>query len=362
MLTLYGATSGVPWLFLLGDCVFALIVVAAFYMMWNLPSAFRLHVILKSAVPGPHSPLEGLPENLLTTGPLPAPVFEGDRLELEVGLDTKGSLGGPAWIKGNVGSTEITAGTGVVPKGGWRRSEVVGKVRRGPVSATSWTVSTSDPLGLFVGRKRLPDAEAALVLPRFTSLANSRQVHELEAAAAAPRAGSGTELFGVREYRSGDSLRRIHWRSSARHNELIVREFEPPGVQTLGVFVDPSPSTIEVADQIARIAASEAWDCIREGGRVVLWGAGLEPTQPSEARSLWALLDWLARYPAPTRLFDTTSPAPAEVVAVTAGDPRVVDAIEDAKARGRRIRAWVIGDAKLDIDAEVQRVGTSWPL
>ena len=50
-----------------------------------------------------------------------------------------------------------------------------------------------------------------------------------------------------REYRPGDPLRRIHWRSSARHGELIVREFEPPGVQTLGIFCDPSPSTPEVA-------------------------------------------------------------------------------------------------------------------
>ena len=351
-----------PWLFLLGDCFFALIVVATFYMMWNLPSAFHLHINLKSAVPGPNSPIEELPENVLSSGPLPAPVFEGDRLELEVGLDTKGSLGGPVWIKGNIGSSEITAGTGVVPKDGWRRAELAGKVRRGPVSATSWTVSTSDPLGMFVGRKGQPDGEAVLVLPRFTSVSEGRQVHELEAAAAAPRAGSGTELFGVREYRPGDSLRRIHWRSSARHGELVVREFEPPGVQTLGIFVDPSPPSVEVADQIARIAASEAWDCIREGGRALLWGPGLEPTLPSEARSLWALLEWLARYPAPTTAFDATFPASVEVVAVTAGDPRVVDAMEDAKARGRRVRAWVIGDAKLDIDADVQRVGTKWPL
>jgi uncharacterized protein (DUF58 family) len=230
------------------------------------------------------------------------------------------------------------------------------------VSATSWTIMSSDPLGLFVGRKGQPDGEAALVLPLFTSLSDVRQVHELEAAAAAPRAGSGTELFGVREYRPGDSLRRIHWRSSARHGELIVREFEPPGVQTLGILVDPSPANVEIADQIARIAACEAWDCIREGGRVVLWGPGLEPTQPWEARSLWPLLEWLARYPAPSATFDGIPPASGEVVAVTAGDPRVIDAMEDAKGRGRTVRVWVVGDAELDIDADVLRVGERWPV
>jgi uncharacterized protein (DUF58 family) len=187
-------------------------------------------------------------------------------------------------------------------------------------------------------------------------------VHELEAVAAAPRAGSGTELFGVREYRPGDSLRRIHWRLSARQGELVVREFEPPGVQTLGIFVDPSPRSVEVADQIARIAASEAWDCIREGGRVVLWGPGLEPTQPSEARSLWALLEWLARYPAGQVAGAPDSFAGSEVVGISAGEPRLLEALEDAKARGGRVRAWVVGEAELEIDAEVRRVGTKWPL
>jgi uncharacterized protein (DUF58 family) len=354
----------VPWLFLLADCCLALIVVAGAYMVWNLPSQFRLHLAVQGSAPGPGSPLEELPDNLLRSGPLPAPVFEGDRLELEVGLDVKGAARGPAWIKGNIGSTAIAMGTGLVPSEGWRRSHVIGEVRRGPISATSWTVSTGDPLGLFVGRSRKPDAEAALVLPRFTSLANKRRVHELEAVAAAPRAGSGPELFGVREYRPGDSLRRIHWRSSARRAELVVREFEPPGVQTLAILVDPAPSSVEVADQIARIAASEAWDCIREGGRVVLWGPGLEPSQPSEARDLWALLEWLARYPVgPSGAFGATSPASGEeVVAVTAGDPRLVDALEDVKGRGGRIRAWVVGGAELDVDADVERVGTSWPL
>jgi uncharacterized protein (DUF58 family) len=141
-----------------------------------------------------------------------------------------------------------------------------------------------------------------------------------------------------------------------------VREFEPPGVQTLGIFVDPSPASAEIADQIARIAACEAWDCIREGGRVVLWGPGLEPTQPSEARSLWPLLEWLARYPAPSATLAGSPPASGEVVAVTAGDPRVVDAMEDAKTRGRRVRAWAVGGAEIDIDADILRVGTRWPV
>ena len=132
----------------------------------------------------------------------------------------------------------------------------------------------------------------------------------------------------MREYRAGDPLRRIHWRSSARLAELVVREYEPPGVQTVGIFCDASPGTREVADQIARLAASEAWDCIRGGGRVVLWGPGLEPSLPSEARSFWALLEWLGRYPQPAG-GPADLPSVTDAVGVTAGS-------SDGRGRGAR--------------------------
>ena len=39
-------------------------------------------------------------------------------------------------------------------------------------------------------------------------------------------AQSGDELYGLRPFQRGDDPRRIHWRSSAHHDELIVRQFE----------------------------------------------------------------------------------------------------------------------------------------
>ena len=40
------------------------------------------------------------------------------------------------------------------------------------------------------------------------------------------RTGAGQEYLGVREYRPGDPQRAVHWRSTARVGELVVREFE----------------------------------------------------------------------------------------------------------------------------------------
>jgi uncharacterized protein (DUF58 family) len=331
------------------------------YALWNR-AGLRLHLSSGGSTPSAGSSMEDLPEHLLRTGPLPAPIFEGDALKMDLGLDTTGAPRGPARLAGLIAGEQLGAATGVIPRKGWRHQVELHGMRRGPVGAHAWIVESSDPVGMFRSRRTSPDAEVALVLPRFASLSRRPQTRELEASVAAPRAGSGTELFGVRQYHPGDSLRRIHWRLSARHGELVVREYEPPGVQTLGIFCDPQPG--DAADQIARIAASEAWDCLRNGGRVMLWGPGLAPSASSEARNLWAVLEWLGRYPTTAVSGeDVDPPQVSEAVAVTAGAPQnVVEALETVRRGGGSVRAWVVGDADLDVDAPVQHVGTEWPL
>jgi uncharacterized protein (DUF58 family) len=349
----------------------ALIVAAYVYARWNrhgLTASFAL----AGTKPAADSPLDDLPEQLLRSGPIPAPVFEGDQAEIELAVHTRGSARGPARLSGTIGGVEVRAATGVVPRAGWTERRTVGPLGRGPVLAEACVLESSDPLGFFRFRRKGADGEITLVLPRFTALTARPQARELEASVSAPRAGSGMELFGVREYRAGDPLRRIHWRSSARLGQLVVREYEPPGQQTVGIFCDPSPPTRKVADQVARLAASEAWDCIREGGRVVLWAPGLEPSLPSEARNLWALLEWLARYPAPPPAGparhlpasgeDILPPPVNDAVGVTSGESAaLIEALETVKQRGGRIRTWVIGDAEVDLEP-LERVGTAWPL
>ncbi len=47
---------------------------------------------------------------------------------------------------------------------------------------------------------------------------------------------------------------------------------------------------------------------------------------------------------------------------VTGSNPRLADALDSVKARGGSVRAWVVGDAVPDVDADVQRAGLEWPL
>lgn len=348
VLAWYAATSEVPWLFLLAAWLLALIAALAAYAWWN-GRGLSLRLDLKSVRPGPGTPLEELPEQLLRTAPPPAAIFEGDSLELAVGLDTAGGARGPASVSGTVGGTRIALATGLVLRGGWREIATVEALRRGPIDAAEWEISSGDFLGFFHRHAMCEDEEIGLVLPRFASLSDRRTAREVEAGIAAPRAGSGTELFGVREYRPGDSLRRIHWRSSARRGELIVREYEPPGLHLLNVVLDPAPPNIEVADQIARIGASEAWDCIRDGGRVRLV-VGDDATGPTG--ELWSVLEWLARYP---------QQGPSGSRYPTNGEERVVITAGNLTLDGAT-RVWAVGDVELEADTAARRVGTEWPL
>ena len=353
----YGATSEVSWLFLLAAWLLALVAACGAYAWWNR-AGLTLQLAVERSRPAADSPAEDLPETVLRTSPHAVPVFEKDGLELAVGLRTRGGARGPAWVSGHIGGQEVRFATGVVQSSGWKRLKSLRELKRGAVSARGWTIGTSDPLGFFRGWRTCADSEVALVLPRFASLAGRRQARELEASAAAPRAGSGNELLGIRDYRPGDSLRRVHWRSSARRGELVVREFEPPGLQTLAIYLDPAPPSDDVADQLARIAASEAWDCIREGGRVVLWAPGLEPSE--SPRDFWNQLEWLARYPqGPSGPSGHVPMNGEELVVITASaNPELIEAAE----RSRRRRGWVVGDAVVDTDIAMQRVGTEWPL
>jgi uncharacterized protein (DUF58 family) len=356
----YGATSEVAWLFLFGFLLWAAVLAMLFYARWNargLAGGMRLLEVAPSEL----SPIFEIPERVFRDAPLPAPVFEGDTLQFELRLDVRGgSAHGPARITAGVGEIALDAGTGLVPAAGWMARRELGPVIRGPLSASRLVVESADPLGFFRTRHDQGGGGLAVAMPLFTSLSDRLQVREIESQLTVVRAGQGTDLYGVREYRSGDSLRRIHWKTSARRGELVVREYEPPGLKVLALLLDPEPATAAAADQLARLAASEAWDCLRGGGRVHLWSPGLEPLAPWQARSIWAVLEWLARWP---ELPEEAAEAPRVMDAIAFTDRidgPAVEALRELQERGASTRAWLIGEGELEVP--FTRAGLTWPL
>jgi uncharacterized protein (DUF58 family) len=357
---LYGATSEVAWLFLFGLLLAGVAIAMYFYARWNA-AGLEGGLRLVQVVPAEGSPVADLPPAEFRDAPLPAPVFERDTVRIELRLGAAdGRSRGPARITVGFGASGLEAGTGLVPAEGWSRVRELGPVLRGPLAAEGTVLESGDPLGFFRTRRPVPNEDLAVAFPLFASLADNRLVREVESQLTVVRSGHGTDLYGVREYRSGDPLRRIHWRTSARRGELVVREFEPPGQRILALLLDRDPASPESADQIARLAASEAWDCLRAGGRVLAWAPGLESLSAPASRSLWGVLEWLGRWPGLPEE-DSEPPRVMDAVAFTdhvAGPS--LEALRRLREHGATTRAWLVGEG--DLDLPFSRAGLEWPL
>ena len=104
--------------------------------------------------------------------------------------------------------------------------EVRGQYVLGPLS-----VRVSDPFGFVELNRSFPSRSTMVVTPRVHPLPPSPLSGEWSGTGDnRPRAfaAAGTEDVTVREYRQGDDLRRVHWPSTARAGELMVRREEQP--------------------------------------------------------------------------------------------------------------------------------------
>lgn len=121
----------------------------------------------------------------------------------------------------------------------WRARTVCkqrGRFQLGPVVATS-----GDPFGLFRRRVFLTEERDLLVLPRVLPISSF-----VLFSGGLPGRGrtsrralqTTTNANTIREYMAGDALNRIHWRSSAHYNKLMVKEFDLDPAVDAWIFLD----------------------------------------------------------------------------------------------------------------------------
>jgi uncharacterized protein (DUF58 family) len=154
--------------------------------------------------------------------------------------------------------------------------------KRGRYRWSGLTVEGTDALGLVTKRRQYETAVAEMtVLPRpipvSVELPNAAGWGISEAESGHTR-GAGIEPRGIRSYAPGDSLRQIHWRSSAKTGQLLVKEFEA-GSQAAAAFLlqrtkgtdlgDGAYSSFEV---MVGHAVFLAENFLRQGARIELPG------------------------------------------------------------------------------------------
>ena len=168
-----------------------------------------------------------------------------------------------------------------VPSGlasGWVRLPTLGPRRtheqtlvvpapsRGVVTVGPVLYRRTDPVGLFSRRVRWADAVELLVRPATVDLAGLPvgQLRDLEGVPSDQISMSDLAFHALREYVPGDDLRHVHWRSSARAGQLLVRQYHDSRRTSALLLVDTrrdayaDPDDFELALSIAASVTTRA--------------------------------------------------------------------------------------------------------
>src|SRR5690606_18873698 len=144
-------------------------------------------------------------------------------------------------------------------------------VRRGIYPLRTLTISTSFPFGLFFKERDVELPGELVIWPR----------HDLALRAPAPGAGRSRALGvalaramgtrgdyrGLRPYRPGDDPKDIHWRTSARLQAPVVREYDRDTSESLWICLDLAGDPGDEAERLVEVAASLAALAEAEGKR-----------------------------------------------------------------------------------------------
>ena len=282
-------------------------------------------------------------------------VREGDRTEVGIRID----LDDPA------PQVEVLVvpkpGVEVLAPGGALALDVAGTARRDlsvPVVVTRWgavgtadvVVRTRDLLGFFVRESRHTNPTKVRVHPRVETLRRTVRPLDTQVFAGnqtAREMGEGIELADLRPYTSGDRMRDVNWRVTARRGDVWVNRRHPDRNADVVILLDAfSESHL---DDAVRAAAMLVARYLRGRDRVglVTYGGTMRWILPRGGeRELHRLVDALIE----SHVFESDAdksidvvprralPPEALVLALTPlEDGRMVDALEQLRVRGRDV-------------------------
>ena len=153
------------------------------------------------------------------------------------------------------------------------------RVPRGRYPFEDVRLIVEDPFGLARVELVQGEPQALVVYPRLVALEelfSEGGAHAQEGRRLLLRRPTGFELHSVRDYEQGESLQKVHWRSTAKRGQLMVKELEDAPRDEVAVLLDgdasavvgaPPESTFDVA---VRAAGSILHAHVRRGRRCVL--------------------------------------------------------------------------------------------
>lgn len=249
------------------------------------------------------------------------------------------------------------------------RPEMRGRFLIGPLR-----MRLSDPFGLAEHINELPETTEIVVTPRVARLTPLPGLRSAEG-------GEGTHTESgqargnvsdalVREYRSGDDLRRVHWRSTARTGDLMVRREEHPHQSVATVLIDNRGGRHHGRGPTASIeravsaAASVAVHLAERGYDVRLLTPDAEPvTNQSHQLRILALLPLVGGDPSGPQARHLADLVAGPLVLVAAEVRRTDEWLTQLARRTPTAVAVLVGEDEASAD-ELRRTGwrvTTWP-
>jgi uncharacterized protein (DUF58 family) len=177
--------------------------------------------------------------------------------------------------------------------------------RRGIYPKNTMHLTTGFPFGLWRPRRKIAVEGRLLAWPRRFAIPSSNidrgvALHGLDPADSRP--GDSGDVLGVRPFRSGDSLRRVHWTQTAKHDRLIVCERQSSVRPCVRIVADlendaAADSGNEQLEQTIRTAASLCESLHRRRTEIEYCDAQTVIHIDVDPRGLQQLLDHFATIP-----------------------------------------------------------------
>jgi len=222
-------------------------------------------------------------------------IVEGDNVHVDLELTTSGAVAPPTLVAherpGRLAERRVELRR--VGRHRFAGGYDLRAVPRGRYAFDTVRLTIEDPFGLARTSLEQGEPQALVVYPRLVELErlfSEGGAHAQDGRRLLLRRPTGYELHSVREHADGESLRMVHWRSTARRGRLMVKELEDAPRDEVAILLDGDARTgpgegFEVA---VRAAGSILQAHLRRGRRCALIvNSAAREAQPVTSEGEW---------------------------------------------------------------------------
>lgn len=239
-------------------------------------------------------------------------------------------------------------------------------LRRGELRFASITLGRPEPLGLMKALRRFALRESLVVMPRThpvapLTLPGNRRLQP-GGVAFAGHIGDAEEFVSLRDYRAGDTPRRIHWKAWARTGRLVVKEYQDEFFVRHALMLDTFPDRDTLAFEAAvSLAASlvmmprsneSLLDLMFVENRTYTFTQGRGLGAPAELLRVLATVE-----PSRGKFSDLAEAAmlgarrmSGGICVLLAWDEQRRNLVANLRGRGIPLRVWVVHDSDKPLD------------